>query len=533
MPGSIEYVKIHPAIGIARVGNHPTAYFIGPEKPYDYSVPQGGYKADHNGECKVKRQAVRFHLFGYDANGNVVKEIKKQDADIRWTVVLANKKAAWEKFKGPGRNSWDLRNSHVPLDKRRDLIIGPANATLPGNQAGSKKLDRLSFLSINPANSNQVTVEDVLLGELCVENDGCAVVLAGRGRSESPAGTDIVDYANNPGWFDDIADGPVDASVKLRENGGAREVPVRGAWVITAPPNFAPRIQAVVTLYDMLFDRAIREKVLRRPSPPSFSEHIYPLLEASLNVRHVYAIEEEGQNNAYHFFRDLLYPHSHLSQRESLLSWIRVPKSLRSQFPNRSRAWSNMPRLRDANNNWDQDGRKEGGFTLTEAQYLMLDQWSRGEVNIIGVHGQPPKPPSDITPEGLDRAALMNCVGGAFYPGIECGWFLESSSAVDMDGDDFVRMKRGQFMFGDPLEAGDITKHMAVPWQADFFSCTRYGNTSPGWWPSARPNEVSVPSEGRKPWDRGHDSYEKMAAGWWKLGFVVESQGSFQEEQRN
>jgi hypothetical protein len=23
--------KIHPAIGIARVGNHPTAFFIGPE----------------------------------------------------------------------------------------------------------------------------------------------------------------------------------------------------------------------------------------------------------------------------------------------------------------------------------------------------------------------------------------------------------------------------------------------------------------------------------------------------------------------
>ena len=530
MSESIELVKIHPAIGIARVGNHPTEYFVGPEKPHDYSLPPGGYKAYIDGELRVKRQAARFRLFGYDSNGKVVKEIKQSDADITWTLTLANKKAAWERFVGPYRNPGNLRNSNVPQAERDKLIIGPASADLPSNQIDRQSLGGLSFLSFNPHSGRAVTVKDILLGELRVESDGCALVLAGCGRSESPSGTNIINYANNPGWFDDTADGPVDASVILHENGESRQVPVQGAWVITAPPNFAPRVQAVVTLYDMLFNRAVLEGVLKRPSKPSFSEDIYPLLEAALNVRHVYATEVGGQSIVYHSFNNLLDVDSHLSTREWLLSFIRVPKSLRSEYPNRSRQWSNMPKLRDANNDWDPDGRRDSGFTLTETQYHMLDQWSKGEIDRSGAHGQPPQPPLHITAHGMDRAALMNCVGGAFYPGIECGWFLESASAVDMCDDDFVRIKRDQMLFGRPLEAGDITKHMAVPWQADFKDCTRYGDKSPGWWPSARPNEVSVPQQGRKPWDR---NYSDMISAWWKLGFVIESNGNFQEDQRS
>jgi hypothetical protein len=34
------------------------------------------------------------------------------------------------------------------------------------------------------------------------------------------------------------------------------------------------------------------------------------------------------------------------------------------------------------------------------------------------------------------------------------------------------------------LKAGDMTKRMAVPWQADFFECQEH------WWPSQRPDVV-------------------------------------------
>jgi L-Lysine epsilon oxidase N-terminal len=74
----IATVKIHPAIGIARIGNSPTDFFIGPEIPLDHRIPLGGYK---DASCRVKRQAARFRLFGYDQNGNLVQELTAADSE--------------------------------------------------------------------------------------------------------------------------------------------------------------------------------------------------------------------------------------------------------------------------------------------------------------------------------------------------------------------------------------------------------------------------------------------------------------------
>ncbi|MEO8427646.1 MAG: LodA/GoxA family CTQ-dependent oxidase, partial [Verrucomicrobiota bacterium] len=69
---AIKTIKIHPAIGIARVGNSPTEFFIGPELPGKHKQPFGGYK---DAQGRIKRQAARFRLFGYDSHGKLVKEI--------------------------------------------------------------------------------------------------------------------------------------------------------------------------------------------------------------------------------------------------------------------------------------------------------------------------------------------------------------------------------------------------------------------------------------------------------------------------
>ena len=55
---------IHPAIGIARVGNS-TEYFIAPELPGEAPVAVGGFK---DGAGAIKRHAVRFRVFGYNAD---------------------------------------------------------------------------------------------------------------------------------------------------------------------------------------------------------------------------------------------------------------------------------------------------------------------------------------------------------------------------------------------------------------------------------------------------------------------------------
>src|SRR5206468_9245861 len=127
----ITEIKIHPAIGITRIGNSPE-FFIGPELPGASKPPRGGYK---DSEGLVKRQAARFRLFGYDAKGRPVKEITAADGTITWTVHLANKKAEWKQFVGLNPNS-PLRNAAVT--DRTKLIIDPGPRSLSGpNQAVS------------------------------------------------------------------------------------------------------------------------------------------------------------------------------------------------------------------------------------------------------------------------------------------------------------------------------------------------------------------------------------------------------------
>src|SRR6185437_2524280 len=84
---NIVSYKIHPGIGIARVGNSPDQFFIGPEAPGQIPLPAGGWK-DEKG--RLKRQASRFRVYGYDEEGRVVREITLADAQIIWSVTLAN-----------------------------------------------------------------------------------------------------------------------------------------------------------------------------------------------------------------------------------------------------------------------------------------------------------------------------------------------------------------------------------------------------------------------------------------------------------
>ena len=95
--------KIHPSIGIARVGSS-NEFFIGPEVPDAPAAPPDGSYRDV-GEKLLRRQAARFWIFAYDeANpDNAPRAIvagKDGIARIEWTVHLANKKAVWYEFDG-------------------------------------------------------------------------------------------------------------------------------------------------------------------------------------------------------------------------------------------------------------------------------------------------------------------------------------------------------------------------------------------------------------------------------------------------
>src|SRR5213080_3437241 len=80
----ITTIRIHPAIGIARLGNSPD-FFVGPQKPMDHTAPTGGYK---DPQCRIKRQGAKSHLFAYDQNDTLIQEITAVDGQITWTAHL-------------------------------------------------------------------------------------------------------------------------------------------------------------------------------------------------------------------------------------------------------------------------------------------------------------------------------------------------------------------------------------------------------------------------------------------------------------
>src|SRR5205085_7356207 len=173
---------IYPGIGIARVGNSESEYFIGPEAPGEVPNPEGGFKDDLG---RIKRQAARFHIYGFNKAGEAVKEITVDDAEITWRVHLANRKAGWYEFD----NAMDLgkyakpaaqRNKTIQGEDRQNLIIDPGSRTISGRDTSGPayQFDTGEFMG-----------KQVPLGELRTDQQGRLLVLGGYGNSASYTGS--------------------------------------------------------------------------------------------------------------------------------------------------------------------------------------------------------------------------------------------------------------------------------------------------------------------------------------------------------
>ena len=132
--------RIHPAIGIARVGNSPTSFYIAPETtgglpidcdPDGIPIVKEGKEQPvsqfKDAQGRIRRQAARFRVFIYDdasADGREVKigdeltivdrhsgqRRKVRIEDIHWTAYLANKKASWYEFQQTECDSYSERH---------------------------------------------------------------------------------------------------------------------------------------------------------------------------------------------------------------------------------------------------------------------------------------------------------------------------------------------------------------------------------------------------------------------------------------
>ena len=493
----IRTIKIHPAIGIARVGNSPDEFFIGPELPGDRTVPAGGYK---DRQYRVKRQAARFRLFGHDAHGVLVKELDATDAIITWTVHLANNKAAWHQFRGMATGT-PLRNAGV-ADRTR-LSIDPGARSVSG-LVQSAHFDTGSFMGTN-----------VPLGEIRTDERGRLLVFGGFGHSESPVNAPITTFANNDGWHDDVSDGPVTATVKL--HGSDHVIHASGAWVIVGPPKFAPAIDSIMTLYDVLLQVAADKLGLALPAKPSFTQDIYPILDRATKLKWVSKLS----GSAHQTLAAVIPPPGLASVRAAIFQRLRNPAD--GSGGDMPMVWSDHYGMqadeRAAIRQHAAMGEAENQ-PVTRVQYRVMAQWK--DADFVSDWSDPPPPASQITPAGLDRAALEPCVGGAFYPGIEAGWLVR----------DVYRFQEPFRLSHAGLAAGDITKQMSVPWQSDFNDCQFEDPLA--WWPAQRPDDV-FPARGNAqlPWTRGIvSSPEDMVAKWHRLGFVVRKGDRYVESKR-
>jgi hypothetical protein len=272
---------IHPALGVARVGNAPVpddperweeGFYVAPEIPGQAAMAGGGFKTP---DGKIKREAARFRVYGYDAQGNVVQEITAQDARVEWRVHVANRKTAWYQF----LNAMDMRsfalttkprNASVQGAQRRQLVIDPGPRTIAGRwQSGRRYRFDSGFIRFPDAGPFQV-----YLGEVRTDGAGHLLVLGGLGSSASVYNQPPTTFANNEGWYDDTSDGTVRATISI----GGRTIEAEPAMVAVAPPNFGQGLHAVVTLWDVVHDLFRRKGWAASPERPVFWEHIAPIL---------------------------------------------------------------------------------------------------------------------------------------------------------------------------------------------------------------------------------------------------------------
>jgi hypothetical protein len=556
----ITSCAVHPAVGIARLGKSTTDFYLAPEVPGANADPgPGGFK-DANGN--TKREAARFRVYGYAADGSVVKELTSDDAEIVWRVHLANNKAAWYKFE----NALDLGAFAKPAGRRnaavtdrRSLALDPGSRTLTGPRA-SATVDATAFGGTNWH-----------LGDLVTDDKARLIVLGGHGASRSATGTPPQTFANNDGWIDDTSDGPVRATVTLR-NSANTKLEARPAMVAVSPPNFGQGLRGVVTMYDVVVDLFVRKFQWKLPSEISYWRDIYPIFDRLCGLAGVNAgafilfgggspsnlLEPELQSK-------LMDPSSASeSLRAKIFRWFRVPHlAVRD-------AKAIPPIYGDLFGDFD----REAGADLwvTPLQYARLERWSRGDFVVDPAHKPAPPPSIDAValaerPHSLDRSHLENILGGPFHPGIELTWTMRLQSMWSgpfrlniLPEDVEARLDWGPTLTPEialapdgPFSAsgpGTLTAFLGVPWQTDEASCDagyEFGTflPLPTFWAARVPNHV-LPERAyerfmdttlpvaqrfkhlnlRSPWLRFFSSQYRqrigaMVAEWDDLGIVV------------
>ncbi|MBI4904005.1 MAG: hypothetical protein HY820_10245 [Acidobacteria bacterium] len=513
MATTLPKYKIHPAIGIARVGNSPDEFYLAPEKtgalPTECDSQGNALLAGDGTEKpvthfkdsqgRVKRQAARFQVYVYDDQSPQGRPLKKGDmiygpgtsgplVDIEWTAYLANKKAAWYQFQETaGEHGYapdqPLRNASITGDDNREQLMidpGPQTINCTGKRAASfAKGANPGQAQIFPPPLSPNSIDT--LGSILTDDTWRLILLGGHGNSGSfqPSinGPIITNFANNDGWFDDISDGPVGATLVYYDERNTANSLLQvndPAWVIVGNPGYAPQIVNMITLDDLIYDLSIRNfaynTLIYGTSPfrgphevdiddenalrlwlqakkywnsdyyPYFYRDIWPILLRPyyaqfvtdfLGISHdAHEIGAHGDfeqskmstppvggDDPFYGYRQFVYQALRKPGQENDLLNTADPKSkiyLREL----------MPLL--CGDNPLSNVSPSKFLRLTDTQLFLLKQWADGKFineQMEGIMFPAANPP---TGEDLDRGVLGNALGGSFCPGGEVGWIIRN-----------------------------------------------------------------------------------------------------------
>jgi hypothetical protein len=560
---TIVRAAIHPAIGIARIGDSRSEYYIGPQVTEPTSAPPDFYR-DTAGA--LKRQAALFRIYGYNTAGQVVRELTADNADIVWTAHLANRKAEWYQFQialdipDAAGQSMHRRNPDVPLAERHRLAIDPGPRKISGKS--------ISGGPEHAFDTGRFKDTPVPLGEIRTDAAGRLLVLGGLGKSASPSDAPIYkpddpnSFNNADDWYDDISDGPVTAAVSI--NG--RAVPVEHGWVVVAPPNYGTNVIGWRTMYDLLVDTYVANGWLPMPQSVSFANDILPFLRRLSNLQWVNKgfAGMFGKNGPMDFenpafIARLAKAPAPAQCNTAADSWAELRRAILNAFrPFKSPSYE--PRL------WPWlYGDAFGSSTPTSprnvldlpaVQQVMLQRWANGDfIDDWQPDMTPPRTidgvPLAEQPGMLDKAALHFCLADAFHPGCEMTWPLRHPSMFEKPfrfrlrpaGEPEPDYGSGltpaiALQPGGPLYdqmPGSISRWMALPWQGDTAFCRSgyppgFDPYVPSFWPARVPNQVLTEDDYKVVMDTGLPRDVRLAAlnnrQWWTRGLptaVVEA----------
>jgi L-Lysine epsilon oxidase N-terminal/L-lysine epsilon oxidase C-terminal domain len=526
--------RIHPAIGIARLGNSPASFYLAPEAtgglPIDCDAdgistvadgkeqPVGKFK---DSEGRIRRQAARFRVFVYNdvsADGREVKIGDEFDIvdrhsgqrrhvridDIHWTVYLANKKASWYEFQETaGEHGYStghkLRNANISdTEERQKLIIDPGPRSVWFQDPKHRRANFAQGTSQWPETfppplvPNSVTT----LGELrCTQQDNTnrLLVLGGFGNSGSMkqqfGNPKIENYANNDGWFDDISDGPVTASLAytvLQIDG--QKPPAQWttgsiavddpAWVIVGYPRYAPQITDIITMDDLIFDVGVRyfgyapflygilpfDGTSHHPTPdtdlalwrglatwntgykPYFQRDIRPILERPGNYSYVMDLDpttggdphETGPGGNLDIQQLSIPPHEgedpadRQRRRDMRMFVYHVLRKAGQENDLFAPSSSYRPGARLfampllCGDNPLTNVAPSKFLRLTDTMLFLIRQWAEGHFIDEEREAIVPLPLHPGAGPALDRGVLGNALGGSFCPGAEASWIMRN-----------------------------------------------------------------------------------------------------------